>query len=144
MLALRRDRPVSSLMRRHWIATAPSASVAEVVQLMRLARIRQLPVAAAGILVGLVDHRRILESTLARLRGDAEGAPLDAVRVDTVMDPQPPVARPDETVGAAALRMHDAGIGCLPVVEAEWRLIGLVVESDLLRSFYGDEDWPES
>jgi len=137
---MRRARPVSSLMRRHWIATAPSASVADVVQLMRFARVRQIPVAAAGILIGLVDHRRILASTLARLRGDAAGAALDATRVDAVMDPQPPTTHPDEALGAAALRMHGAGIGCLPVVDDEGRLVGLVVESDLLRSFYGEGD----
>ena len=55
------------------------------------------------------------------------------------MDPQPPFARPDESLGVAALRMHDARIGCLPVVEDGWRLVGLVVESDLLRNFYGEE-----
>jgi CBS domain-containing protein len=32
--------------------------------------------------------------------------------------------------------MHEAGIGCLPVVNDRGRLVGLVVESDLLRSVY--------
>jgi CBS domain-containing protein len=139
-LALRRARPVSSLMRRHWISTTPSASVADVVQLMRLARVRQIPVESGGTLAGLVDHRRILASTLAQLRGDGAGTPLEAVCVDSVMDPQPPTAHPSEALGAAALRMHDAGIGCLPVVDGRGRLVGLVVESDLLRSAYGRGD----
>jgi CBS domain-containing protein len=61
-------------------------------------------------------------------------------RIESVMDREPPTVRPDDALGVAALRMHDAGIGCLPVVGEAWRLVGLVVESDLLRSFYADED----
>jgi acetoin utilization protein AcuB len=127
-------------MRRHWISTAPAASVADVVQVMRVARVRQIPVESQGNLVGLVDHRRILTATLAQLRGEEAGPPMDGVRVDAVMDPQPPTARPGEALGAAALRMHEAGIGCLPVVDGRGRLVGLVVESDLLRNVYSPGD----
>jgi CBS domain-containing membrane protein len=127
-------------MRRYWIGTSPSAGVADVVQLMRLARVRQIPVEVNGLLVGLVDHRRFLCATLAQLRGDTAGPPLDAVAVAVLMDPEPPTARPDEPLGAAALRMLEAGIGCLPVVEIGRRMVGLVVESDLLRSFYAPDD----
>jgi len=124
-------------MRRHWISAAPSANVADVAQVMRVARVRHLPVESqGGILVGMVDHRRILAATLAQLRGGEAGPPLDAVRVDAVMNPEPPTAHPGEALGTAALRMHEAGIGCLPVVDGRGRLVGLVVESDLLRSAY--------
>lgn len=134
-------RPVASLMRRHWIATSPSAPVPEVEQLMRIARLRQIPVEAAGVLVGLVDHRRLLASALAGLRDGS--APVDAPRIASLMDPRPPTARPDETLGAAAQRMHEARLGCLPVVDGEGHLIGLVVESDLLRSLYGGGTAPD-
>jgi CBS domain-containing protein len=137
-----RTRPVSSVMRRHWISASPSASVVEIEQVMRVARVRQLPVESEGVLVGLVHLRRILASTLAQLRDDAAGPPIAAQRVDDVMDPRPPTARPGEAVGPAALRMHDAGIGCLPVVGEKGRLVGLVVESDLLRAVYEDRSVP--
>lgn len=132
-----RDFPVASLMRRRWIATSPSASVAEVALLMRVARVRQLPVQHEGLLVGLVDHHELLIWILERTRGDEPGAwsGLDAIR-DATMDPRPPRARPDEALGTAALRMVGAGIGCLPVVDEAGRMVGLLVESDLLRSFY--------
>ena len=103
---------------------------------MRMARVRHLPVESEGVLVGLVGLRRILASTLAQLRGDEAGPALAALRVDAVMDPLPPTAHPGDALGPAALRMHEAGLGCLPVVDEQGHLVGLVVESDLLRSVY--------
>jgi CBS domain-containing protein len=134
---MQRDLPVASLMRRRWIATPPSASVADVALLMRVARVRQLPVQHEGLLVGLVDHHELLTWILARIRSEEPGAwrGLDAIR-DATMDSQPPRARPEEALGTAALRMIGAGIACLPVVEETGRMVGLLVESDLLRSFY--------
>jgi CBS domain-containing protein len=132
---MQRDLPVASLMRRHWIATPPSATVAEVALLMRVARVRQLPVEEDGRLVGLVDHHRLLTWVLERTRSEDGPTWLDAI-CDAAMDSQPPRARPDESIGTAALRMIDAGVGCLPVVDDAGRMTGLLVESDLLRAFF--------
>jgi CBS domain-containing protein len=130
-----RDLPVAALMRRRWIATAPSTSVGDVALLMRVARVRQLPVQDEGLLVGLVDHHELLAWVLERTRSDGHDAFLDAI-CDATMDPRPPRAHPHEALGTAALRMIGAGIGCLPVVDEAGRMVGLLVESDLLRSFY--------
>jgi CBS domain-containing protein len=123
-------------MRRHWIAVAPGTNLTEAEELMRLARVRQVPVEEAGQLVGLLDHRELVEVLLDGVAPEA-GAVRDANATDVraVMDDRPPTASPGEPVGAAALRMVDAGLGCLPVVAAG-RLVGLLVESDLLRCAY--------
>jgi CBS domain-containing protein len=129
---------VRALMRRHWIAVMPQSSLFEAERLMRLARLRQLPVVAEGVLVGLVDHGAVLRASLERFvdgGGLGAGAPVAAV-----MDANPPTAGPDDPLPLAARRMLEGGMACLPVVETrgadERRIVGLLVESDLLRRAY--------
>ncbi|RIL04812.1 MAG: hypothetical protein DCC71_12765 [Proteobacteria bacterium] len=137
--------PVGDLMRRHWVATEPHASLLEAERLMRLARIRQIPVVVDGVLVGLLAHHALLRASLERLLATGTSAArhglMSAIPVAAVMDPRPPVLTPDATLRDAAARMLDAQLACLPVCETDdgdaRRMVGLVVESDLLRRAYG-------
>ena len=138
----RLDRPIATVMRRHWISTSPQLSLYEAEQLMRVAGIRQLPVISDDVLVGVLDHRDLLRAALERVLE----RPLELVKdllatlsVADVMDRKPPTAMPSESLVEVARRMVDEHLGCLPVVEAEGDrllMVGLVVESDLLRLAY--------
>lgn len=129
-------------MRRDFIACAPKESLLEVERTMRLARIRHVPVVAAGELVGVLSHRDLLQAALERLeRLDAPQARayLDRSTAATLMTPDPITTSPDATLVEAAGLMLRHGIGCLPVVERrEHRIlaIGILTESDLLRAAY--------
>jgi CBS domain-containing protein len=127
-------------MRRHWIAVLPHSSLFEAERLMRLARLRQLPVVAEGVLVGLADHGEVLRASLSRFV-EGEGVGLGAgAPVAAIMDANPPTVGPDDPLALAARRMLEHGMACLPVVDTrgtgERRLVGLLVESDLLRRAY--------
>lgn len=134
-----RPAPVRAVMRANWIATAPNASLYEAERLMRLARVRQIPVEADGVLVGIVGYRDILRASLERLVREAvepeRTGLLCALPVASVMDSEPTTALPDDPIDAIALRMLERGVACVPVIEAG-RMVGLLVESDLLRRAY--------
>lgn len=138
----RANRPIATVMRRYWISTSPQLSLYEAEQLMRVAGIRQVPVTSDDVLVGVLDHRDLLRVALERVLEH----PLELVKnllanlsVADVMDREPPTAAPSESLVEVARRMVDERLGCLPVVEAEGDrllMVGLVVESDLLRIAY--------
>jgi CBS domain-containing protein len=138
----RLNRPIATVMRRHWISTSPQQSLYEAELLMRVARIRQVPVLSDDALVGVLGHRDLLRAALERVVEH----PLELVRdllttlpVAEVMDREPPTATPDESLVEVARRMVNEHVGCLPVVEEEGDrllMVGLVVESDLLRLAY--------
>ncbi len=53
--------------------------------------------------------------------------------VKDVMTRNPVTASPNETVWEAVVKMDTLGVGALPVVDDEGRVIGIFTERDLLR-----------
>lgn len=120
---------LAGVMRRHWIAVSPLAKVRDALQLMRMARLRQLPVVREGLLLGVLSYPALVDAAVG---GRAE-------RVDQVMSIEAETGEPHMGVAEAAARIARSPGGCLPVVEPGPRgprLIGLVTESDLLRLAY--------
>ncbi len=134
---------VGSLMRRQFMSVAPDASLLDAEQVMRLARVRHLAVVRAGVLVGLLSYRDVLEASIVRLLHERLGH-LRVTRVDGLMHRRPHTIGPEAPLAEAAHRLARLHIGCLPVVQASRsgpRVLGLLTESDLLRAAY--DSWPE-
>lgn len=103
--------------------------------LMRLGRIRHIPVLADGKLVGVVSQRDLFRaalSTVLCLRPAAEREWLAKIPVREVMSAPVITATPDMPLRAAVQLMLDHKIGCLPVVR-DGELVGLISETDCLR-----------
>ena len=136
---------VGRLMRTQFICMSPEDNLLEADRIMRLARVRHLPVARKGILVGVLSHRDILAASIAKLeeRDPAERLEhLRGISISQLMQKQPYTATAETTLVEAAQRMLRLKIGCLPVVRASLdgpELIGLVTESDLLRAAYAPD-----
>lgn len=120
---------VSDLMSCELVTVGETESLHEVEALLRRHGIRHLPVVRGHRLVGLVTHRDLL-SALERDRAQAGGDPLwtsDFMSVDLVtVGPRTPLR------DAVALLL-ERKIGCLPVVDPNDRLLGILTESDLVR-----------
>jgi CBS domain-containing protein len=103
--------------------------------IMRLGRIRHLPVVSEGRLVGILSQRDLFRaalSSLLQLGYAAEREWLGKVSVRAVMTPTVVTVTPVQSVRAALDLMIERKIGCLPVVEGG-RLVGLLTETDCLR-----------
>jgi CBS domain-containing protein len=130
--------PVSELMRRDFIVLHPQELANDVGQVLRLARVRHLPVVRDGRLLGMVSHRDVLEDALAALERAVAPARLRSLRernVEHLVRGDLVAVAPDCPLARAVELMLRFGIGFLPVVERD-RLVGIVTESDLLRAAY--------
>jgi CBS domain-containing protein len=130
-------------MRRRFIALAPADSLLDAERVMRMARVRTLPVMDGGELVGALWHREVLERSLRSVLGAADPAAcarwLRDTPVAALMQRRPPAVTRETALAEAAARLLEDGAGCLSVVDSEGvapRLIGLVTETDLLRVAY--------
>jgi CBS domain-containing protein len=127
---------VRDVMRRDFITISGEEGLREAVDLMRLARLRHLPVVSNGILVGILSYRDLQDQRLASI-APPEGEPDSAVFEGMTRSPFSIVA--DATLFEAASRLARLRVGCLPVVEPGEqgpRLVGLLTEMDLLRAVF--------
>lgn len=102
--------------------------------LMRLKRIRHLPVLDGGRLTGLVSQRDLFRaglSTVLEFRRHAVREWLEHIRVTEVMVRDVVTISPDADVDEAVALMLERRIGCLPVV-SDGNLVGLLSETDCL------------
>ena len=119
---------VSDLMTPSPITVAPTALVDEARSLLSERRIRHLPVVdAEDRVVGLIT-KRDLEGFSAR-GGEATKA------VTFIMVKDVDTATADDAIGGAARHMFQTKRGCLPIVDADKRIVGILTEADFLRWF---------
>lgn len=131
---------VKDRMTRHPIIISPSTKVTEAQKIMAENHIRHLPVAADGkMLVGLVTRTRL------SLKPDVLGSlnmweitrQLSDLEVRDVMVKKENVLTIDSnrTIERAAKIMADEKVGCLPVIDEDGVIEGIISEVDLLHSY---------
>jgi len=126
---------VRDVMRTELITLEQDEHLTLAHDLMKLGRIRHMPVLSHHRLVGIVSQRdlfRAAVSSVLGFRAAAEREWLAKIRVAEVMTKDVITARPDWTIRQAVDVMLERRVGCLPVVEGE-RLVGLLSETDCLR-----------
>jgi CBS-domain-containing membrane protein len=105
--------------------------------IMRLGRIRHLPVVDGSRLAGIVSERDLFRSSLAQALGYASKDTRDlmkTLRIKDVMVTGVITIPPDTELCEATKIMMQEKIGCLPVVE-DGRLVGLITETDILMQY---------
>jgi len=105
--------------------------------IMRFKHIRHLPVIDDdGHLVGLVSHRDLLRAQISSLTGLTEKerrARQDAVRVRELMTRDLWTVHPETLASVAGQTMAEHRYGCLPVIDDQRVLVGIVTERDFLK-----------
>ena len=152
MVSARSDRSssngrprVADVMERDFVSVRPDERLDLAEDVMRLGRIRHMPVIDRGRLVGIVTQRDLLEASLSTSL-DFEAVErrrfMESVTVDEAMTLEPVVVAPSAPLREAASLMIERKIGCLPVVGDDGRVLGIITETDLIASAYADPPKP--
>ena len=126
---------VSDYMSANPITVEPEEPLMRALEIIRLRGVRRLPVAVAGMLVGLItegDVKRAEPSTLDASQEEfarvMEGTPISRIMIS-----QPVTTTADTPLLEAAEIMLNTKYGALPVV-ADGRVIGILTDNDLTRA----------
>jgi CBS domain-containing membrane protein len=120
---------VAELMTRDVVTLEVDDALIQVDDLLKRHHIRHVPVVQGRKLVGLVSHRDLIRA-LARQPAGKGPLPLG---VKDVMTRDVETVEPHASVREAIERLLDRRFGCLPVVNAQGELVGIVTESDFMR-----------
>ncbi len=127
---------VADLMTTEVVTLTEDETLAHAQRCMARGRIRHLPVVRDGRLSGLITHRDLLAasfSIFAEVEASEQRRVFDTVRVVEAMHRDVVTVSPDLAVSKAARILLENKYGCLPVVDDEHLLVGIVTEADFLR-----------
>ncbi len=128
---------VSELMTTDVVTLMEDETLLHAQRCMERGRIRHLPVVGGdGRLVGLVTHRDLLASSFslfAEVASAEQRRVFASLPVCDIMHRRVLSVAPDLPVADAARILLRNKFGCLPVVDEDGRLCGIVTEADFLR-----------
>jgi len=115
-------------MTRNVVTVSSEDSLCEAFDLMRTEGFRHLPVVDGNRLIGVLSDRDVL----LRAEPDGEQIIVPEENVEQAMSLNPITCGPRSSISDAARVMNERKISCLPVVETDGTLIGLITATDLL------------
>lgn len=129
---------VEWIMTRRLHDVAPGDSVAEARRMMEVNEVRHLPVVHRERLVGLLSERDVLRLASAELdhRGATErrlNALCERTDVEEVMVRDVVTVHPDTPISHAARLMIERKLGCLPVVDNDQHVVGIITMTEMLK-----------
>ncbi len=134
---------VRECMTPYLITIGPYAGLDEAYELMNKNMIRRLPVVDDDEnLIGIITEKDILEAKPSDVRKslttDEMNLLLSTIHIDLVYTRNPITIIETDTLGQATVLMLDAKIGCLPVVDKNKKLVGLITVTDIFRKWRDD------
>jgi len=136
-----KQRTVEELMISEVVTLEEQQSLPLAQELMNFTHVRHLPVVdRGGVVVGIVSRRDILRAQIRvsseRRKADIPGTSQEyelGVPVAKVMSGDVITVTPDTLALAAGELLTKHQVGCLPVVDEERKLVGIVTEADFLQ-----------
>ncbi|MEM6789398.1 MAG: CBS domain-containing protein [Myxococcota bacterium] len=128
---------VRELMTEDLITLSAGDDLPRADALMRLNRLRHLPVVEGKKLAGLITHRDLLRlqtELLARLgrTGDPDEEVFVPLTAGDLMNRDVATTTAETPAAEAGARLLKNRFGCLPVVAEDQTLVGIITESDFL------------
>jgi acetoin utilization protein AcuB len=115
------------------VTLSPEETLMEALQLMRLRKIRRVPIVTGGKLVGLLtegDLKRAEPSTLSDTQEEFT-AVMEGTQVNRIMIENLVTTTPETPLVEAARSLWQNKYGALPVLDGE-RLVGILTDNDLI------------
>lgn len=129
-------KTVADVMTRKIVTVSEKDALADVEKGMQRLRFRHLPVVdSGGKLVGLLSHGDLLHASSSFLSDhEAERNALILQQpVRRIMQRELLTVAPEDPLVEAGKLLWESKIGCLPVVDDEGTLLGMITKSDFIR-----------
>ena len=126
---------VANYMTPNPITVEPEDTLMRALEVVRLRKVRRLPVTIGGRLVGVItagDLKRAEPSTLTDSQESFDEV-MEGTQVSRIMVQNPVTTTPETPLVEVAVVLQKTKYGGLPVV-TDGHLVGVITDSDLLRA----------
>lgn len=127
---------VSEIMRTVLVTVTMDHTIGQVKEIMKMKHIRHLLVMDGSILVGIITDRDVRSHLSPRvdtpIESKSDKATLE-IKVHQAMTRNPITVSPDTAIAEAASLILEHKIGCLPVIDRDGFIIGIITDADFLR-----------
>ncbi len=127
---------VKAEMTRRVVFVTEDDDLVQAYDSMRALEIQHVPVVREGKVVGILSDRDVLLHAHKR-HGRIE---VRTTKVREAMVTNVAVCSPSTSIGSAVDLMIERRIHCLPVIDKDQRLVGIITTTDLLR-LLRDREW---
>ena len=130
------SRPVREIMSRNVAYLREEENLDAADRGMEALRFRHVPVVDGNKLVGLVTQRDLLRASVSELEKDHDARDHSLKQyffVREIMVTNVKAVRPETPLVEALELMQEYKLGCLPVIERDGTLVGIVTRSDFLN-----------
>ncbi|MDD5307971.1 MAG: CBS domain-containing protein [Deltaproteobacteria bacterium] len=130
---------IADIMTRKVIYLREEDNLSRIEEGMERFNLRHFPVLDGDRIVGLITHKDILRIAVEQRLSQTPGAPgshepkSDEIFVASVMTRDPITVDPQTPIVDAARILLKARFGCLPVVDGNRNVVGIVTEHDFLE-----------
>lgn len=128
--------PIQEMMEVKVITVCEDSLLIEAAEKMRLHNIRHLPVVnKEGRLTGLFTQRDLFRILPSRLKEDdpIDMETLKRYALKDVMRRIPETLNPKDSVSKAVSLMWDKKYGCVPIVDGDRKIVGIITAIDILH-----------
>ena len=109
-------------------------TLSNVEELIECNNIRHVPVVdQQGHVKGIISQRNLLQTAFTNISANDQKELLRGISVLEIMNPNVITTTPDTDLSEAAKILVQNKIGCLPVLDENKKLIGILTETDFVR-----------
>jgi CBS-domain-containing membrane protein len=129
-------RLAKDIMTTNVVTLDESEQLDQLGEALKSFRFRHMPVVQGDRLVGMTTQRdllRISASSLIPHRSQQDAFLQQRFRVRDIMTEEVQSARPDTPLTELAERMRSGNLGCVPIVDSQQRVVGIVTEADFVK-----------
>ncbi len=129
-------RTARDIMTTNVVTLDESEQLDQLDKAMKVFRFRHMPVVQGDRLIGMVTERdllRVSASTLIPHKGKQDAFLQERFKVRDIMTDEVQSASPDTPLSELAQRMRADKLGCMPIVDENQVVVGIVTEADFVH-----------
>ncbi|MEZ4221595.1 MAG: CBS domain-containing protein [Polyangiaceae bacterium] len=128
-------KTIAELMTRKVITGRADEPIRDLREGMERYRFRHLPIVEDGKLIGLVTRSDLLHASSSWLsdRADDRDALIGKQPLGSIMQKEVLTMRAEDSLLDAARLMWEGRLGCIPIVDGEDKLVGIITATDFLK-----------